>query len=226
MRRMRKIIGRHEGLMLAVVLVYSQLGCSGSSGEGPIMATLCTEAFTACGGDPTGTWDVAGVCVDGDLAAALNSQRSAACMSATTAVDLKATGSVTYMGTAPDTLVVYKTTVTMRSTESISPACATEAFAVTTLDAAACTQIATSLKNVDPDLAAETTVSCSLAGGNCDCRTTIADVQMEQKFITVTGSNILESDDQTYDFCINGTAMTQKQLLAGNVSAVARFTKK
>jgi hypothetical protein len=189
------------------------------------MPTVCTEAFTPCGGDPLGMWSVSGACLDGDLAAGFNSTRSAACMAQTTAADLKVTGSLNYMGAAPDTLVVYNATVTTRSTESISPACAMEAFQVTTLDAAACTQIQTTLKNLDPDLMAETTVSCSLAGANCDCRITIADVQMAQSFVTVTGPNIAEGDD-SYDFCISGTTMTQKRMLAGNVSAVVKLEKK
>ena len=140
---------------------------------------------------------------------------------------MKATGSLTYMGAAPDTLAVYNATVTTRTAESISPACAMEAFQVTTLDAAACTQIQTTLKNIDPDLMAiaETTVSCSLVGANCDCRITIADVQMAQNFITVTGSNIVEGNE-TYDFCVSGTTMTQKRMVAGTVSAVVKLEKK
>jgi hypothetical protein len=212
--------------MLAVSLAFGQLACGGSDGEGPIMPTLCTEAFTACGGDPLGMWSISGSCLDGDLAAAINGTHTAACMSQTTAADVKVTGSLNYMGAAPDTLAVYNATVTTRSTESISPACATEAYGVTTLDAAACTQIQTTIKNSDPELMAETTVSCSLAGTNCDCRITIADVQMAQNFVTVTGSNIVESDNTTYDFCISGTKMTQKHMLAGNVSAVVTLAKK
>jgi len=210
--------------MLAVSLAFAQLACGGSDGEGPIMPTLCTEAFTACGGDPLGMWSISGSCLDGDLAAAINGARSAACNTQTTAADVKVTGSLTYMGAAPDTLAVTNATVTSRSTESISPACAMEAFQVTTLDAAACTQIQTTLKNIDPELMAETTVSCALAGANCDCKITIADVQMAQSFATVTGSSIMEND--TYDFCVSGTTMTQKRMVAGNVSAVVKLEKK
>ena len=188
------------------------------------MPTLCTEAFTACGGDPLGMWSISGSCLDGDLAAGFNSTRSAACATQTTAADVKVTGSLTYMGAAPDTLVVYAATVTARSAETISPACATEAYQVTTLDAAACTQIQTTIKNSDPELMAETTVSCSLVGANCDCKITIADVQMAQSFVTITGSSIMEND--TYDFCVSGTTMTQKRMVAGTVSVVVKLEKK
>ena len=191
------------------------------------MPTLCTEAFTACGGDPAGMWNISGACLDGDLAAAINSTRPAACSTQTTAADVKATGSLIYMGAAPDTLAVYNATVTTRTAESVSPACAMEAYQITTLDAAACTQLQTTFKNLDPDLMAiaETTVTCALAGANCDCRITIADRQMAQNFITVTGSNIAEGNE-SYDFCISGTTMTQKRMVAGNVSAIVTLEKK
>lgn len=233
MRRMKKI-SRRQGQslsivqgMLAVSLAFAQLACGGSDGDGPIMPTLCTGAFTACGGDPLGMWSISSSCLDGDLVAGINSTRSAACMSQTTAADVKVTGSLNYMGAAPDTLAVYNATVTTRSTESISPACATEAFQIATLDAAACTQIQTAIKNLDPDpmTIAETTVSCSLVGANCDCSIKIADVQMAQNFVTVTGSNIAEGND-TYDFCVSGTTMTQKRMIAGAVSAVVTLAKK
>jgi len=230
---MKKISRRHgqsqwigQG-MLAVSLAFGQFACGGSDGEGPIMPTLCTDAFTACGGDPLGMWSISGSCLDGDLAAGFNSTRSAACMSQTTAADVKVTGSLIYMGAAPDIVAVYNATVTTRLAESISPACAMEAYQVTTLDAAACTQIQTAIKNIDPDPStiAETTVSCSLVGANCDCSIKIADLQMAQSFITITGSNIAEGND-TYDFCVSGTTMTQKRMVAGAVSVVVTLTKK
>ena len=189
------------------------------------MPTLCTEAFTACGGDPLGMWTISSSCLDGDLAAGINSTRSAACTTQTTAADVKVTGSLNYMGAAPDTLVVYNATVTTRSTESISPACAMEAFQVTTLDAAACTQIQTTIKNIDPTRCdGGDDGQCGLTGANCDCRIKIADVQMAQNFVTVTGSTIMESDN--YDFCVSGTTMTQKRMVAGTVSAVVTLAKK
>ena len=161
------------------------------------MPTLCTEAFTACGGDPAGMW-TSGL-LDGDLAASINSTRSAACNDPDDRSRREGDRLPQVHGCGARHPRRHNATVTTRSTESISPACATEAFQVTTLDAAACTQIQTTIKNSDPELMtiAETTVSYSLIGANCDCRITIADVQMAQNFVTVTGSNIAESDSTT-----------------------------
>jgi len=145
-------------------------------------------------------------------------------MTQTTAADLKVTGTVTYtaVSATADAVVTYKAKIEARSTESISPACAMDTYGVTTLDAAGCAQIQEMLKAGDP----ETTVSCSLAAGNCDCRITIADMKMAQNFYTLTGSNVLESDDVTYDICVTGTTMLQKEPIAGNVSGVTRLQKK
>jgi hypothetical protein len=220
--RMRETPLRQEAWVLAVLLMaLGQLACGSSGDTGPITSTLCTETFTACGGDPTGTWSVAGVCLDGDLAVAMNSQRSAACTTQTTGADVSATGSAIYtaMTASADAVVIYNETTTARSTESISPACATESFGVTTLDASGCTQIQTMLKNNDP----EKTVACSLSAGNCNCRVTLVHKKNVQNLFTMTGSNIVE--DTTYDICITGSTMLQKQTLAGTVSAVTRLTK-
>ena len=209
--------------MLAALLALGQLACGSSSETGPIKGTLCTDTFTACGGDPTGTWTVVGVCLDGDLAAAENGLRSAACATQTTGADVSATGSAMYTAAtaSADAVVIYNETTTERSTESISPACATDSYGVTTLDANGCAQIQTTLKNGD----AEKTVACSLSGGNCDCRVTIMHVSKVQNLITITGSNIVESDDTTYDFCVTGNTMLQRQMLAGNVSAITHLEK-
>jgi hypothetical protein len=209
--------------MAVVLLAFGPLACGSSSDNGPITSTLCTDTFTACGGEPTGTWTVGGVCLDADLAAGFNSERTGACTSQTTGADVSATGTVTYMAPMAglDPAVMYNATITLRTTESISPACAMEAYGVTTLDAAACTQLATLLKANDP----ERTLTCAMAGANCDCRLTYVHKKMGQNLYTITGSTISESDDSSYEFCVNGNTLTQKEAIAGNVSGITRLTK-
>ena len=223
MPRMQNHPARREGWVLAALLAFGQLACGASSETGPVKGTLCTETFSACMGDPTGTWTVAGVCLDGDLAAAQNGLRSPACAMHTTGAALSATGTVMYTAAAAgaDPVVIYKETMDERSTESISPACATEAYGVATLDAAGCTQVQTMLQTGD----ATKKVVCSLSGANCDCRITNMRPRMVQNLFTVTGSRIVESDDTAYDICITGSTMLQKQTRAGTVSSVTRLQK-
>lgn len=214
---------REAWVLSVLFLAVGQFACGSSGGDGLIVATACTDTFTACGGDPTGTWNLSGVCIDGDLAAGLNSERTSACASQTTKATLKGSGSVMYnAATTAYAVVIYNATLEEQTTESISAACAADSYGVTTLDAAGCTQIATTLKDGDP----EVTVSCALVAGNCNCTATIVHVKKTQNLLTLTGSNIVENDDSTYDFCVTDTKMVQKETVAGNVSVVSTFTKK
>jgi hypothetical protein len=209
--------------MVAVALAFGQLACGSSSGDGGMTAKLCTDTFTACGGDPTGNWSVSGFCLDGDLVAGFNGEQSTACNTQTKSAVLKGSGSAMYMmPTGGDGVVVYDAKLEVQTKESISPACAADTYGVATLDASGCTQIQTVLKGGDAD----TTVSCAMAAGNCDCTMDIVSLQKAQNLYTIAGSNITESDDSTYDFCVNGMTMVQKENLVGNVNVVTTFTKK
>jgi len=210
--------------MVAALLAFGQLACSGSSGDGAITGALCTDTFNACGGDPTGNWTVTGFCLDGDLVAGLNSSQTATeCNTQTKTAQLKGSGSANYMApVSGEGVVVYDAKLELRTTESISPACAAASWDVATLDASGCAQIQTAIKGGDAD----TTVTCVMAAGNCDCTVDQVSLQKAQNLYTITGSNITESDDSTYDFCINGTTMTQRENIAGNVNVITTFTKK
>lgn len=221
---MRKTPICREAWVLSVLfLAVGQVACSSSGGDGLIAATACTDTFTACGGDPTGTWNLSGVCIEGDLAAALNSQRTAACNTQTTKATAKGSGSAMYVAaTTADAIVIYDAKLERQTTESISAACAADSYGVTTLDAAGCTQIKTTIEADDP----EATASCALASGNCNCSVTVMHVQKAQNLLTLTGSNIVENDDSTYDFCVTDTKMVQKETIGAGASIVSTFTKK
>jgi hypothetical protein len=223
-RAMSKTLLRPEAWMVAVLLAFGQLACGSSSGDGGITGTLCTDTFNACGGEPTGNWTLSGFCLDGDLVAGLNSEQTAAsCSSQTKTAQAKGSGTANYMApVAGDGVVVYDAKLELRTTESISPACAADAWGVATLDATGCTQIQTAIKAGD----ANTTVTCAMAAGNCDCTVDQVTLQKAQNLYTLTGSNIVESDDSTYDICVNGMTMTQRQNIAGTVNVISTFTKK
>lgn len=220
---MQKTLPRQQGWVLAVLLAFGQLACGASSDNGPIKSTLCTESFTACGGDPSGTWNVVGVCLDGDLAAAYNSQHSDACASQTTGADLSRSGSATYKAATSDAdaVVSYQSTTEEKAAESFSPDCAKDAYDITTLDANGCAQIQKTLQNGD----AQKKVTCSLSGGNCDCRVTIVHTRKVQNMFTISDSTIVESDDSSYDFCVTGSTMIQRQKYSGNVNVITRMEK-
>jgi len=61
-------------------------GCGGGDGLPPLTATVCSGSYTACGGDPTGTWEIVSLCVEGDAAAAVEAI-AASCGGAVTRLD-------------------------------------------------------------------------------------------------------------------------------------------
>ena len=73
---------------------------------------------------------------------------------------------------------------------------------------------------------ANTTVTCAMAAGNCDCTVDTVRLRQVQNLYTLTGSNITENDNSTYDICVNGSTMTQRENIAGTVNVVTTFTKK
>src|SRR5262245_30229596 len=102
MPRMNKTNFRFGRWLLVPLLALGSWACGGSDDNGSTTSTLCTDTFTACGGDASGTWKVMGVCVDSDLAAGLNSERPASCSGQTTGANITASGTVMYMAPSGD----------------------------------------------------------------------------------------------------------------------------
>lgn len=63
----------------AVVLSISAVARGGSTGDGLPHAGICSQSFTACGGDPTGTWDIVSLCSDVDLKSVIGGNGTQAC---------------------------------------------------------------------------------------------------------------------------------------------------
>ena len=64
---MQKALGLTRMPALAIALALCPIGCGGSSENSQVKGAICTQTFAACGGDPTGTWDIESVCLDGIL---------------------------------------------------------------------------------------------------------------------------------------------------------------
>ena len=85
---------------LGVAAGFFLMGCSGTDGtSGPnlIAVAPCTETFTPCGGDPTGSWVFVSGCVDNDLTNAANQEIAAqypACAGIFTSVTVSVAGSI------------------------------------------------------------------------------------------------------------------------------------
>jgi hypothetical protein len=204
-------------LLLAVV--FAGQGC-GSGGGGLVQATTCAGTFTACGGDPTGTWDLVGVCVEGDLVAANNAESSAsspACGSTVTAATIAGGGSVTYgAGT-----VTFNATIETAMSMVYTPACVSALSGGGSLNALTCSQQAASM-----DAGPNTAATCSYTGGNCNCTLTATQVNTSTRQFTVSGSTITEGGGDSYTFCVNGNTMTQREQVTGDAYAVTTMKKR
>jgi hypothetical protein len=191
----------------------------GGGGTGGSSAPACTGTFNACGGDPTGTWDVMASCIEGNLVSALNAQLGAdysACGNAYTAASVALTGSVTY-GAGN-----YNFDAAMEVVEAFAytPACVSAISGGTALSASVCSQLEQSLNGT-----AGTTATCTYAT-NCSCHAIVSQTNTTSGTFTVSGSTITEDSGTSYQFCVSGNTMTQRELIEGNVYGVVQMRKR
>ena len=212
-----------SGLLLAIA--FASQGCGGSSGGasdgGLVQATTCSGTYKACGGDPTGTWDIASLCAEGDWVGAYNEEMAAqvpACGSAFTSVKPAGSGSVTYAAGN----VTFNATTKLAASVTYTPACFSAAYSGLASSASACSQAEAGF-NSAPATAGSAT--CSYAGVNCSCSTTIAKNNTTSGSYTISGSTITESSGDTYDFCVNGNTMTEREQATGSAYAVTTLRR-
>ena len=181
-------------------------------------ANACSGTFTACGGDPSGTWDIVSVCVQGDLAAVANASYatdSSECSSLCTGATLTAQGSVTYNAGSLQPNAVLSISETLEMTAS----CYT-ALVGTTWSSSSCTSVAQML-----DQQAGTTATCSSGSSGCDCAYTTATPASTDTY-TVNGNSLIASDGSVTEFCVQGSTMFQRDSLGDAAYAVTQFSKR
>jgi len=193
----------------------TQTGTSTGNGNS---ASACSETFTACGGDPTGTWDIISVCMQGDLAAAANASYaadSAACSSLCTRATLAAHGSVAYSAGSVQPNAVLSLSETLEMTAGCYVALFGSAW-----NSASCAAVAQTLEEQSG-----TTATCLAGNSVCDCEymdTTPANADT----YTVSGTTLVASDGSTTEFCVQGSTMTQRDSFGNNAYAVTQYSKR
>jgi hypothetical protein len=70
-----------------------------------------------------------------------------------------------------------------------------------------------------------TTATCTYAT-NCTCRTVASNADTTSGAFTISGSSITEDSGSSYDFCINGNTMIQRQQIEGNAYGVTQLKKR
>ena len=127
------------------------------------------------------------------------------------------TGKVTCSGGT----ATYDATLEEISTLSYSPACFSAASGGAALNASPCTQIRSNMNDT-----ADTQGSCCYNGTSCNCTMTTTHVNRDVNTLSISGSTISESDGTSYEFCINGSSMSQRESMGGSAYVVTGLTKR
>jgi hypothetical protein len=200
--------------LVTAYAAFALAGCGGGSGA---EAGICSGTFTACGGDPTGDWEVASTCLGTSFAQLLNDSfaaQSPDCAGAAKSASLSASGTVAYhAGT-----VAYNMTISTTTSFSFTEACLQALAPGVTADAS-CAALAPSPG--DP----EETGSCSFSGSACSCTGASTSPDTSVSSYTVSGATITESSGATYEFCVSGTTMSQRVALVGTNYGVMTLSR-
>lgn len=198
-------------LGLAALLVA---GCGGGGSD----VGICAGTFAACGGDPTGKWQVSDLCLGRDLAQLLNDSLGAsspACMGAVQSATLRTSGTIAYnAGT-----VTYDTVVSTTTRTSYTVACMNALMPSVPADATSCAKL-----GPQPG-AADETGSCSFSGSACNCDVDGTSRDTSVNSYAVSGATITESGGASYEFCVSGLTMTQRGALASTSYGTMTLTR-
>ena len=153
--------------------------CPGTLPEVAIRFDGC-DAFTACGGDPTGTWVYQDIC-----AADLVPDATSVCAMARVE-DL--------MGTARGCVALDGANVARDVSGEIS---ATIVVPLSCTFGMGCGPIETALS-----------VTCTESGGECRCPYSTSWSENSSDTYTIAGNTLTTGDGTAYDFCVAGSALT------------------
>lgn len=194
-------------------------GTAGKEGTSASPLAACTATFKACGGDPTGTWDIVSACIEGDLVSAFNAALAKdypSCAGAFSAYNMTIlSGSVTYSSGN----YAYDSRMEADSTVVYTPACVS-ALQGTTLTASVCSGVEQNF-NSRPG----TTATCTYAT-NCTCHSLASHADTTSGTYTISGSSITEDSGSNYDFCVSGNTMSQRQQIEGNAYGITQLKRR
>jgi hypothetical protein len=159
------------------------------------------SAFTACGGDPQGTYDYTGGCIEDVFAAARN-----ACPALdTTNATVNVKGSIYFTGNA----LSRDVTVTIGGALTFPQSC--------TLGM--CSTLEAQLKG------AFDSVSCT-GSSACTCTVSKTEVEKDATTYTIQGSTATTADGDTYSICEKGADLSYSGKSAGSEEGIYTMKKR
>lgn len=185
-------------LAVAVVAAMTQFGCKDESSSGSSCA-----AFSACGGELTGTWTLDDVCIEGDVGEVLKTELALPDECDSFAKSVK----VSVAGTLEFTNGEQTTNLTRTTTAQATQAClSAKAGTTVPMMQAICDTLEAEMTTKLGD-----TVTCSLGSNACDCTATLF-IELLDPY-TVSGGTVTYTDDATTrDFCVSGTSLTSRDV--------------
>lgn len=173
-------------------------------------------SFFACGGDPTGTWNVSTLCFNGDLNAELFAETNlpADCSLLFQNATLTGTGTLTYANGAETLNIAATISVTAQYTE---PCLSAVTGQNSTMDLTTCSE----LQNQWANQINVKSASCSLIGTTCRCSITETKPLDSVNDYTISGNSLEYVKGDSADYCVSGASMTlRKQGLLGTLTGV------
>lgn len=229
MRGMNNWELRGPWLIAGCATCLALAGCGGTEQNGGpalIPITTCNETFTACGGDPTGTWQYTSGCTTPDPATVANQGIAAqfpACAGIFTGMTASLGGSVTLQGGT------YSQTESAASTyhATLNATCFT-ALTTASLSASTCTQYQSNLNAISG-----TSATCSYNGSTCNCDYSVSRQATESGTYSISGSTLTStsvdagvSQTTSADFCVQGNNMTLQDVSNSGGVGISHFVKK
>jgi hypothetical protein len=192
-----------ECRLLSLVLAGSvlfQLGCGGGDGGGGGIPTC--SAFTACGGDLKGKWAVDGICMEGDLEAAMAGMEElpAECGDMYKDISMKMSGTVEFANGTQTSDVTMETKLKFTYTSACLSAMSGTSM---TMTQALCDKAASSYDDGEGP-----TVACSFTGGACACTMSMNKHEQSATGYTVSGNTFTTEDGDDVEYCVSGTTLT------------------
>ena len=194
---------------ICAVLFMVASGCGGNSSS--TSGGACNAAVT-CGGILDGTWQLDTTCVEGNLAAAMES--SAGLPSACSNVFQSATPSITGTVTFANGSETDNMTETLDATILYTSACVGAVAGTTvTLNASVCSLLG-------PELVSQgdfSSATCTFASGGCSCSVaSTSQADTTPQAYTISGHTIVYADgSDPMDYCVSGTTLTTSGSVTG-----------
>jgi hypothetical protein len=191
----------------------SQAGTGGTSSTSPalgnpIMAGTCTNAYSACGGDPKGTWKSTDICVEGDFVQAYNDYEEQEYGSACKDLIRSVTVGLSSVTTYGEGVFTANAASVLEMERVYTSACLSSMSGSTvTMTVGMCASLQTSFSQQ-----VDTTATCAFDGTACTCATKMTSTSTYSDAYSVSGNSLVWTDGSTTEFCIDGNSMLDRHM--------------